>query len=497
MPHDGAVSTLAQPDPGAQDPGPHTNPVPDPSTPPGLGTSPCPSTPSDPGTPSDPATSPDANTPDPGTAPASDADPPSRAEGDMPVLDGLRDVLRPAVTLCLELHRHPELSGAERRTAARLGAWLRDAGYEVTGGMGGHGVVGVLCNGDGPRVMIRAELDALPVRERTGLPYASRGPAAHACGHDLHLAAAAGAATLLSRGRDHWRGTAVIVGQPAEETLTGARAMLADGLYERFGRPDVVLAQHTVPLPAGMVAHGYGPMLAGSVGLEAVIHGRGGHAGTPHLAVDPVVTGAAAVLRLQSTVSREAAPTESVVVHVGSFHAGTSGNVISDRAELAVTVRALSQRSLDRTALAVERVIRAECAASGCPRDPDIAVVSRSPVTHPDPAATARVREAHVRLLGAERVTAWHPSMATEDFPFYGDAGTATHGMPGIALSYWMLGAVGPAAWARLPGTAEEKLAALPPNHSPEFAPDVRTALPTGISAMTAAALSWLASAAP
>ncbi|MFD7638843.1 amidohydrolase, partial [Streptomyces sp. NPDC059873] len=240
-----------------------------------------------------------------------------------PVLDGIRGILRPAAAFCLDLHRHPELSGEERRTAARLGEWLTEAGYEVTGEIGGHGVVGVLRNGDGPRVLIRAELDALPVTERTGLPYASEGPAMHACGHDLHLAAAAGAASLLSRARDRWRGTVVIIGQPAEETLVGARAMLADGLYERFGRPDVVLAQHTAPLPSGMVAHGYGPMLAGSAGFEVVVHGRAGHAGTPQLAVDPVVTAAAAVLRLQSVVARESAPTEPAVLNVGSFHAGS------------------------------------------------------------------------------------------------------------------------------------------------------------------------------
>ncbi|MEV7870702.1 amidohydrolase [Streptomyces sp. NPDC088124] len=409
-----------------------------------------------------------------------------------PVLAGLREILRPAVAFCLDLHQHPERSGEERRTAARLGEWLREAGYAVTGDIGGHGVVGVLRNGDGPRVMIRTELDALPVTERTGLPYTSSGPVAHACGHDLHMAAAAGAASLLARSRESWRGTVVVVGQPAEETLAGARALLADGLYERFGRPDAVLAQHTALLPAGMVAHAYGPMLAGSAGIEAVVHGRGGHAGTPHLAVDPVVTAAAAVLRLQGIVSRECAPTEPALLNVGSFHSGAADNLVPDRATLGVTVRALSERTLDRMTASVERIVRAECAASHCLRDPEIRTVSRSPVTHPDPAATAGVRQAHVRLYGSERVAAWPPSMATEDFPLYGDAGVSVHGEEGIALVYWMLGVVGPKVWAQTPGTAEEKLAVLPPHHSPEFAPDIRTALPTGITAMTSAALSRL-----
>ncbi|WP_327233319.1 amidohydrolase [Streptomyces sp. NBC_01317] len=413
----------------------------------------------------------------------------------VPVLNGLAELVRPALALYLDLHRHPELSGEERRTAAALAHWLRDAGYEVTEGVGGHGVVGVLRNGEGPRVLIRAELDALPVEERTGLPYTSQGPVMHACGHDLHIAAAAGAASLLARARESWRGTVVVVGQPAEETLAGARAVLRDGLYERFGRPDAVLAQHTAPLLGGMVAHGYGPMLAGSVTFEAVVHGRGGHAGTPHLAVDPLLTAAAAVLRLQGTVSRESAPTEQVTLNVGSFHSGTGSNLVPDRATLGITVRALSERALDRMTAAVERVVRAECAASGCPRDPEITVVSRSPVTHPDPAATGAVRRAHEELYGPRRVGLWPPAMATEDFPLYGDAGLPLHGMAGIPLSYWMLGVVGPKTWAGTPGSPEERLAAQPPNHSPEFAPDARTALPTGITAMASAALNWLGTA--
>ncbi|MFJ3923413.1 amidohydrolase [Streptomyces sp. NPDC090022] len=399
---------------------------------------------------------------------------------------GLDALLRPLTTFYLDLHRHPELSGAERRTAGRYAAWLTEAGYEVTGGVGGHGVVGVLRNGDGPTVLLRAELDALPVREATGLPYASEGAAAHACGHDLHLAAAAGAASLLAAARAQWRGTLMVIGQPAEETLTGARAMLEDGLYERFGRPDDVLAQHAAPLPAGMVAHGYGPMTAGSVTLRVVVHGRGGHAGAPHLAVDPVVAAAHVVTRLQTVVSREAAPAEQVAVTVGSFHAGERANVIPDRAELAITVRAVSEASLARATAAVERVVRAECAAAGCPRDPDAERVSASPVTHPDPAATAAVRAAHVAEFGAERVTMWPPSLATEDFAHFGG--------DGIRSAYWMLGVVGPGTWARTPGaSAADKLAALPANHAPDFAPDPRTALPAGVRALVSAARARLA----
>ncbi|AJE81292.1 hypothetical protein SLNWT_0916 [Streptomyces albus] len=409
------------------------------------------------------------------------------------VLEGLGAALRPLTAFCLDVHQHPELSGQETRTATRFAELLAAEGLLTTPQVGGTGVVGVLENGPGPTVWLRAELDALPGREETGLPYAAAGEAAHSCGHDLHLGAAAGAAVLLARARESWRGTLVVLGQPAEETLEGARAMLTDGLYRRFPRPDVVLAQHSAPLPGGMLAHGYGPMTAGSVTLDVVVHGTGGHAGAPHLAVDPVLTAASAVTRLQGVVARECAPAEQVVVSVGSFHAGERANVIPDRARLGLTVRAVGPESLERALAAVERVLRAECAASGCPREPEITRTSSSPLTHPDPAATARVREAHVRRFGHERVAMWPPTLATEDFALYGDAGRALHGEEGIALSYWMLGAVGPAAWSAAPGTtAAEKMAALPANHSPRFTVDLRTALPTGIEALVTGAMSWL-----
>ncbi|MFF4105014.1 amidohydrolase [Streptomyces sp. NPDC001903] len=407
----------------------------------------------------------------------------------------LSALIRPLTTLYLELHRDPEPSGEERRTAARFAGALEAEGYAVTRGIGGHGVAGVLRSGDGPTVLLRAELDALPVRETTGLPYASEGEAAHACGHDLHLAAAVGAAALLARTTGGWRGTLVVVGQPAEETLEGARAMLSDGLYQRVGRPDAVLAQHCAPLPAGMVAHGYGPMTAGSVTYRIVVHGRGGHAGAPHLTVDPVVTAAHVVTRLQTVVAREAAPSEQVAVTVGSFRAGERANVVPERAELDVTVRAAGPAALARAAAAVERIVRAECAASDCPREPEIVRVGSSPVTHPDPATTAAVREAHAAEFGAERVAMWPPSLATEDFGLFGDAGRELHGAQGVRLAYWMLGVIGPAAWSAAPGTtAAQKLAVLPANHAPDFAPDVRTALPAGVRALRAAALNCLGS---
>lgn len=404
------------------------------------------------------------------------------------------DVLRPALALYLDLHAHPERSGQEARTADRFGRRLAAAGCEVTHGVGGHGVVGVLANGDGPRVWLRAELDALPVRERTGLAYASDGDAMHACGHDLHLAAAAGAAALLAGLTDRWRGTLVVVGQPAEETLSGAGAMLRDGLYERFGRPDVVLAQHAAPLPSGTVAHGTdrAPMAAAGAVLDVVLHGRGGHAATPHLAVDPVVAAAAVVTRLQSVVARETAPADQVSLTVGRLHAGTAANVIPESASLGVGVRAASEESLDRTLAAVRRVILSESTAAGAPRDPEVSVVSRSAALRCDPHTTDAVRRAHTGLLGTGRVLPWPGSLATEDFPLFGDAGAGVHGQPGVPLVYWMLGVVGADVWRRStaggPGAPP-----LAPNHSPHFAPDIGSALRPAVAAMAAAALDRLA----
>ncbi|MGW5558069.1 amidohydrolase [Micromonospora sp. NPDC003944] len=405
------------------------------------------------------------------------------------------EVLRGAAALYLDLHAHPELSGAEARTAGMFADRLRRAGYRVSTDLGGHGVVGVLRNGVGPTVL-RAELDALPVREETGLPYASgevaAGPAGrevpvmHACGHDLHLACLAGAADVLAAERERWSGTVAIVGQPAEETLQGARAMLAAGLYDLTGRPDVVLAQHSAPFPAGMLAFGTGPVMAGSVSLEITVHGRGGHAATPQLAINPVVIAAAVVLRLQTVVAREVDPAEQAVLTVGSLRAGETGNVIPADAVIGLTIRAFAAATLDRVVTAVTRIVEAECSASGVDRQPDIRTVSSSPVNLPDADATAVVRAAHQAAFGASRIASWPRAMATEDFPLFGDAGSGVHGRSGIPTVYWMLGVASPRQWSTAATVP------VPANHSPAFAPHVPLALPTGISAMTHAALAHL-----
>ena len=411
----------------------------------------------------------------------------------------------PALELYIRSHRDPELSGAEKATAARLADRLAATGLEVTRGVGGHGVVAVLRNGSGPVVMLRTELDALPVREQTGLPYASTAtaldatgrevPVMHACGHDLHLACVAGAAEILTKQRRHWQGTLMVVGQPAEETLSGAESMLADGLYERFDVPAAVLAQHCAPLPAGMIAHSHGPVTAASASLHVVVHGKGGHASSPHLTVDPVVTAAAIVLRLQNIVARETSPADQAAVTVGAIHAGEArtANIIPDRATLDITIRALSQDTLERALASVHRIIAAECDAAGSGRRPDITLISKSPANVPDPTLAAAVRRSHQEAFGPQRVTHWPASLAAEDFPLFGPAGARLHGKAGIRTAYWMLGVVGAAQWSATPGaSAAEKLTALPPNHAPEFRPDPRLSIPAGITALVAAFLAGL-----
>lgn len=410
-------------------------------------------------------------------------------------------VIVPAVLeLYLSLHRSPELSGFERGTAARFADAIAAAGLDVTRGVGGHGVVGVLANGNGPTVMVRCDLDALPVEERTGLAYASRVrargadgievPVMHACGHDVHTAAVAGAAQLLAEFREQWSGTLVVVGQPAEETLTGARAMLADGLYSRFPRPDVVLAQHVAPFQAGVVAHGTGPMTAASMSVEAVVHGRGGHSAAPHAAINPIEIVSAVVSRIAALRSPGDDPHQQSAVTVGALHAGNRANVIPDEARLSISLRGFSDSRLTEALTAVRDILHTESAAAGCPRPPTLTVTSEAACNVNDPYFATVVRDTHTSVFGAERIVAWRPLPAAEDFPLYGAAGVGLHGGPPVPTVYWMVGSVGRRQWARTPGTTvADKLAALPVNHSPEYAPEPVPTLRTAVTAMAAGAL--------
>ena len=394
---------------------------------------------------------------------------------DLPVPD-LEDFYR-------DLHRHPELSLREHRTAARLAERLRKAGYETTEGVGGTGVVGVLRNGDGPTVLLRADMDALPVHEETGLAYASETPGVmHACGHDMHVTWLTGAADALATGRDTWSGTLVVLGQPAEETGEGASAMVADGLYERFPRPDVLLGQHAVPGPSGLYAHSSGLVMSASTDLDIVVHGRGGHGSRPEATVDPILTAAYIVTRLQSVVSREIAARESAVLTVGKFEAGTRPNIIPSEARLALNLRTQSEEVRQRMIAAVRRIAVGECAAAGCPREPDVTVGNSFPVTVNDMETDRRIAAVHAEVFGAGTILDPGPAMGSEDF--------ARLAVDGIPYSYWFVTSTPTDVWnaAARGDNILEQLASVPSNHSPDFAPDLSVLAP-GVRTLVSGAL--------
>src|SRR4051794_10171137 len=303
------------------------------------------------------------------------------------VLAGLETTRSWQEDLYRDVHQHPELSHQERRTAGLVADRLRDAGYEVHDGVGGTGVVGVLRNGEGPAVLLRADMDALPVQEATGLPYASEVtasdadgdpvPVMHACGHDVHVACLAGAAQLLADGREHWSGTVIALFQPAEETGDGARGMVESGLAELIPVPAVALAQHVMPRPAGQLGTRSGPVLSAADSMRITVYGRGAHGSMPQAAVDPVVLAAMIVVRLQTVVAREVRPTDTAVLTVGSIQAGTKSNVIPDFAELQLNLRTYSDATRTTMLDAIRRIVTAECQASGSPREPEFEMFDR------------------------------------------------------------------------------------------------------------------------
>ena len=394
-----------------------------------------------------------------------------------------------------DLHRNPELAFQETRTAGIVAEWLAGLGFEVSTGIGVTGVVGLLRNGPGPTVLLRADMDGLPVEEATGLPYASHAhgrtadgtdvPVMHACGHDMHVTCLMGAARSLGEGRESWSGTLMVVFQPAEEAGAGADAMIKDGLFERFGRPDVVLGQHVAPLPAGCIGLRPGPAFAAADALRVVLHGRGAHGSRPEASVDPVVMAAAVVLRLQTVVSREIGGTDVAVVTVGSLHAGTASNIIPDRAELLLNIRTFDPAVRERVLAAIHRIIRAEALASGAPRDPEIEVTSSFPAVENDASAVERTRA----VLSALPAVVIDPGLVTGSE----DVGLLATGA-GAPCVYWLLGGADPAAFAGLVGESAVagRVAELPSNHSPLYAPVIEPTLDLGVRALVAAARSWL-----
>ena len=413
------------------------------------------------------------------------------------VLAGLDDVRGWQEDFYRHLHQHPELSHQEEQTAAAVSERLRGSGYEVHEQVGGTGVVGVLRNGAGAAVLLRADMDALPVREQTGLPYAStvtatdgsgtEVPVMHACGHDVHVTCLLGAAALLAAAREQWAGTVIALFQPAEELGDGAQRMVEDGLSGLVGGVDVALAQHVLPFPAGLVATRSGPVLSAADSMRITVYGRGAHGSMPQAAVDPVVLAAMIVIRLQTVIARELAPTEPAVLTVGSVRAGTKSNVIGDHAALELNIRSYHDQTRQDILTAVRRIVTAECQASGSPQDPDFELFDRFPPTDNDPAVTARVRAAFDAEFG-DRAQDLPLQSASEDFS---ELPNALH----VPYSYWGIGGIDPDTYhtAQQAGRISQDI---PVNHSARFAPVIQPTLDTGTRAMITAALAWLTPAA-
>lgn len=391
------------------------------------------------------------------------------------------------IALYRDLHAHPELAFEETRTAAIVTERLTALGWEVHTGVGGTGVAAILDNGPGPTVLLRADMDALPVTEQTGLDYASTVPdVMHACGHDVHVTCLLGAAAELAADRSTWSGRMVLVFQPAEEQGAGARAMIDDGLFELVGHPIVVLGQHVAPAPAGMLGLHAGIAMATSDTFAVTLYGAGGHGSRPEATIDPIVMAAATILRLQTIASRETAGAETVVLTVGTIQAGTAANVIPDRARFGVNVRTVDERVRERVLASLHRIINAEAQASGAPQPPDIEHTHHFPALVNEPSASERTRVALEAAVGAGMVIDPGVVTGSEDV---GQLATAA----GVPCVFWFLGGADPAAFASAVDeeSLHEVLRTLPSNHSPQYAPVVSPTLTVGVRALVAAATSW------
>jgi amidohydrolase len=411
------------------------------------------------------------------------------------VLGGLEGITESLEDLYRDLHLHPELSNQEHRTAGKASDRLKEAGFEVTTGVGGTGVVGVLRNGEGPTVMLRADMDALPVKEATGLPFAStvtatsadgeQVPVAHACGHDMHVTWLVGASDLLAKSKDAWSGTVIALFQPAEELGTGAQGMIDDKLFERFPKPDVILGQHVMPPPAGQISYRPGVTQSEEDNINVRMIGRGGHGAWPESTVDPIVMAASTVLRLQTIVSREVAAFEPVVVTVGALQAGSKGNVIPDEALLKVNVRTFDETVRSRVLAAIERIVNAEATAAGAPAPPDFSYFQHFALTVNDREVAEHVAGAFSAHFGAEHVTELtDPLPVSEDFGLFG----SESGVPSL---FWYVGGTDPELYERAEkaGRIAEDV---PTNHSSKFAPVMHPTLETGIETLVVASLSYL-----
>ena len=418
----------------------------------------------------------------------------STANDTVDVAQILRERVPALVALYKDLHAAPELSLHEEKTSARMASEMRSLGYQVTEKVGGFGVVCVIDNGPGRTLLVRCDMDALPVEEKTGLAYAShvqtelngkQVPAMHACGHDMHMTVWLGAAGVLAKSKDRWKGKLLFIAQPAEEKVSGARAMLDDKLFERFGKPDACLALHMSPFfPAGTVAICPGYALANAESCDIVVKGRGGHGSAPHLTIDPIVIAAKIVMGLQTIVSREKDPRQPGVITVGSIHGGTKHNIIPDEVALQLTIRSYDDQVHQGLKDGIVRVCKAEAAAAGA-GEPSVTFSEAAKSTFNDLALCTRLKEVFAMALGAENVFDAQPVMGAEDFGLFGRAGIPS-------VMFWL------GSWERGRFDAAQKSGEILPGlHSSGFAPDPEPALKAGVEVMCAAAIDLLANGVP
>jgi amidohydrolase len=407
------------------------------------------------------------------------------------IINRYRPDLKPFEDVYRHIHANPELSGQEVETAKIASDHLNSIGFEVTTKIGGHGVAGVLRNGNGPTILLRADMDALPLKEQTGLPYASTKtihhgsetkPIMHACGHDSHVTTMMAATKLLTDARDHWSGTLIVIFQPAEEHLDGAQAMLDDGLYDKIPKPDIVLAQHVICMRAGSVNLRAGPLLTAADAFDVRVFGRGGHGSAPQTTIDPIVIGASIVTKLQSIVAREVTPGKLAVVTCGSIHAGSTSNIIPPHLDLQLNVRTFDDDVRKRVCASIHRIIKAECQAAGAVEEPMIKRTFSTPSTVNDGKTIDSLRETFGPYFG-DNLVGLEPPAASEDFSLLATAAGAPYAM-------WMFGGVDEKTWDE--AAAKGSLHELPGNHSPFFAPAIQPTLQTGIDAMALGALTFL-----
>lgn len=396
-------------------------------------------------------------------------------------------------TLYKDLHQNPELSMQEVRTAKIVADAMEKLGFEVTRNIGVTGVVCVLKNGAGSTVMLRADMDALPMAENTGLPYSSKVRAkdadgievgvAHSCGHDMHVTWMLGAAHVLANNRDAWQGTLMIVFQPGEETAEGALAMVKDWDKGSFPKPDIILGQHVMVGAAGTINYRPGVTLSAGDSLKITLFGRGSHGSQPQTSIDPVIMAAATTMRLQTIVSREIAPSEPAVLTIGSLQAGTKENIIPDEATIKLNMRTFSEDTREYMLKSIRRICCAECDASGAERPPEFTTINRYPLTENDLIATQKIAGVFNQQFGKNAVLAAGPASASEDFSVFGRSW-------GVPYVFWFVGGTDPEVYAK--AVQEKTVNKIPSNHSPQFAPQIHPTLETGLQAMLTAASAWL-----